>query len=271
MDRLATIRIALLLGGAMTPTIAVAQTVPGKVSATATDAGKEDDEILVTGSRIRRIAADSPSPVATVDADQIRATGATQIGDVINQLPALAITQTNQTSNLAGNAGINALDLRGMGTQRTLVLVDGRRQVPSIPGTSAVDLSNLPASLIARVDVVTGGASALYGADAVAGVANFITRRDFHGVDANFRYGASTRGDMNVYSMDLTGGRNFADGRGNVTLYGFYEEQPGSITGADRPWTAGAIPSTPAKAQARNITSRTTTRISIRPIRRRWC
>lgn len=242
MGRLATIRIALLLGGVMTPVMAMAQTVPGKADSAATDTKSEDDEILVTGSRIRRIAADSPSPVATVDADQIRATGATQIGDVINQLPALAITQTNQTSNLAGNAGINALDLRGMGTQRTLVLVDGRRQVPSIPGTSAVDLSNLPASLIARVDVVTGGASALYGADAVAGVANFITRRDFHGVDANFRYGASTRGDMNVYSMDLTGGRNFADGRGNVTLYGFYEEQPGSITGADRPWTAGGYP-----------------------------
>ncbi|WP_082467276.1 TonB-dependent receptor domain-containing protein [Sphingomonas sp. Leaf25] len=223
--------------------MALAQALPvADDKATVDDKAGEQGEILVTGSRIRRIAADSPSPVAVVDADQIRATGATQIADVINQLPALAVTLTNQTSNRTGNAGVNALDLRGMGTQRTLVLIDGRRQVPSVPGTSAVDLSNLPASLIQRVEVVTGGASALYGADAVAGVANFITKRDFHGVDANLRYGASTRGDLDIYSMDLTAGRNFADGRGNVTLYGFYEQQPGSVTGADRPWTAGGYP-----------------------------
>ncbi|WP_230635432.1 TonB-dependent receptor domain-containing protein [Sphingomonas sp. Leaf4] len=223
--------------------MALAQALPvADDKATVDDKAGEQGEILVTGSRIRRIAADSPSPVAVVDADQIRATGATQIADVINQLPALAVTLTNQTSNRTGNAGVNALDLRGMGTQRTLVLIDGRRQVPSVPGTSAVDLSNLPASLIQRVEVVTGGASALYGADAVAGVANFITKRDFQGVDANLRYGASTRGDLDIYSMDLTAGRNFADGRGNVTLYGFYEQQPGSVTGADRPWTAGGYP-----------------------------
>ncbi|MBH0112094.1 TonB-dependent receptor [Novosphingobium sp. YJ-S2-02] len=199
-------------------------------------------DIVVTGTRIRRAAAESPSPIAVVNADQIKATGTQNITDVVNQLPALAVTQTNQTSNLAGNAGINALDLRGMGTQRTLVLVDGRRQVAAIPGTSAVDLSNIPSSLVERVEVITGGASALYGADAVAGVANFILKKDFSGIEANTRYNASTRGDMDTYGFDMLAGANFADNRGNVTVYGFYENTPGTVSGSDRPWTADGYP-----------------------------
>ncbi|MPT48653.1 MAG: TonB-dependent receptor [Sphingobium sp.] len=204
--------------------------------------GASAAEIIVTGSRIRRSSADSPAPLSIVDAAQIKAAGTQNIADVVNQLPALAITQTNQTSNLAGNAGINALDLRGMGTQRTLVLVDGRRQVPAIPGTSAVDLSNIPSSLVERVEVVTGGASALYGADAVAGVANFILKKDFEGIEANGRYSASTRGDMDTYGFDLLVGTNFADKRGNITVFGFYENTPGTVAGQDRPWTANGYP-----------------------------
>jgi outer membrane receptor protein involved in Fe transport len=200
------------------------------------------DDIVVTGSRIRRSAADSPSPLTVLDSGQIRAAGTQQIADVVNQLPSLAVTQTNQTSNLAGNAGINALDLRGMGTQRTLVLVDGRRQVPAIPGTSAVDVSNIPSSLVERVEIITGGASALYGADAVAGVANFILKKDFQGVEANARYSASTRGDLDTYSYDLLAGTNFHEGRGNVSVYAFYENQPGLVSGSDRPWTADGYP-----------------------------
>ncbi len=219
---------------------AYAQTTPVSADEAATERPAKD--IVVTGSRIRRAAADSPSPLAVVDADQIKATGTQNIADVVNQLPALAVTQTNQTSNLAGNAGVNALDLRGMGTQRTLVLVDGRRQVAAIPGTSAVDLSNIPSSLVQRVEVITGGASALYGADAVAGVANFILKKDFQGIEANTRYNASTRGDMDTYGFDLLAGTNFADHRGNVTVYGFYENTPGTVSGSDRPWTADGYP-----------------------------
>lgn len=216
-----------------------AQTAPAV--ADEADAASETD-IIVTGSRIRRAAADSPSPLAVVNAEQIKAAGTQNIADIVNQMPALAVTQTNQTSNLAGNAGINALDLRGMGTQRTLVLVDGRRQVPAIPGTSAVDLSNIPSSLVERVEIVTGGASALYGADAVAGVANFILKKNFEGVEANGRYSASTRGDMGTYGYDMLIGSNFADKRGNVTLYGFFENTPGTVSGSDRPWTANGYP-----------------------------
>ncbi|WP_238473982.1 TonB-dependent receptor plug domain-containing protein [Altericroceibacterium spongiae] len=220
----------------------MAQNVSNQPDSVLTDSDAADAPIIVTGSRIRRAATDSTAPIATVDSDQIKAAGTQNIADVVNQLPALAVTQTNQTSNLAGNAGINALDLRGMGTQRTLVLVDGRRQVAAIPGTSAVDLSNIPSSLVERVEVITGGASALYGADAVAGVANFILKKDYEGIDANARYSASTRGDMDTYGIDMLAGTNFADSRGNVTLYGFYENTPDTVSGADRPWTSDGYP-----------------------------
>lgn len=210
--------------------------------AAATEEAASVEEIVVTGSRIRRSSLDSPAPIAVVGAEAIRATGQTEIADVVNELPGLAITQTDQTSNLAGNAGVNALDLRGLGTERTLVLVDSRRRVPAIPGTSAVDISTIPSSLVERVEIVTGGASALYGADAVAGVANFILKKDFEGIDASAQYGASTRGDMDEYNFDILAGRNFADGRGNVTVYGFYQTSPSTVSGEDRPWTAGGYP-----------------------------
>ena len=223
----------------------LAQTAPASAGDDTTVKQAADEpaaDIVVTGSRIRRAAADSPSPLAVVSSDEIKAAGTQNIADIVNQLPALAVTQTNQTSNLAGNPGINALDLRGMGTQRTLVLVDGRRQVPAIPGTSAVDLSNIPSSLVERVEIITGGASALYGADAVAGVANFILKKDYEGIEANTRYSASTRGDMDTYGFDLLAGTNFADRRGNVTVYGFFENVPGTVSGQDRPWTADGYP-----------------------------
>jgi len=201
------------------------------------------DQVTVTGTRIRREGGvEGPAPMTVLNADQIRASGLTEIADVVNQQPSLAVTQTDQTSNLAGNPGINALDLRGMGIQRTLVLVDGRRQVPSIPGTSAVDLSALPSSLIERVEIVTGGASALYGADAVTGVSNFILKKNFDGVDASVRYGNSSRGDMRRYSGDVLFGTNFADYRGNFTFYAFGEREPDTVSGQDRPWTAGGYP-----------------------------
>ncbi|WP_404338340.1 TonB-dependent receptor plug domain-containing protein [Sphingomonas sp. MMS12-HWE2-04] len=243
-------RTSLLVGAMIWPCVAFAQSATDLAEpaqeqtrgADPIDTPEASGDIIVTGSRIRRSAADSPAPMTILDTAQIRSAGTQQIADVVNQLPSLAVTQTNQTSNLNGNAGINALDLRGMGTQRTLVLVDSRRQVPAIPGTSAVDVSNIPSSLVERVEIVTGGASALYGADAVAGVANFILKRDYNGVDSNFRYSQSTRGDMNTYSFDLLAGANFGGGRGNVTAYGFYEAQPGLVSGSDRPWTARGYP-----------------------------
>lgn len=205
----------------------------------------ELDKVVVTGSRIRHEPGyEGPAPVTLIDAETIRASGQTQIADLMNQLPAFAVSQSDQTSNNpdVGNVGINALDLRGMGVQRTLTLVDGRRQVPSIPGTSGVDVSMLPASMIERVEVVTGGASALYGADAVNGVVNFILKKDFDGLEASVRYGDSGRGDMPSFSGDVLFGKNFAGDRGNFTLYGFWERDNGEVSGQDRPWTANGTP-----------------------------
>lgn len=203
------------------------------------------DTMVVTGSRIRREPGyEGPAPITLVDSETIQSSGHTQVADLMNQLPSFAVSQSDQTSNSAdvGNTGINALDLRGMGVQRTLTLVDGRRQVPSIPGTSGVDVSMLPASLIERVEVVTGGASALYGADAVNGVVNFILKKDFEGLEGGVRYGDSSRGDMGTWSADVLFGKNFADNRGNFTLYGFWEKDNGEVSGQDRPWTAGGWP-----------------------------
>lgn len=214
-------------------------TAPADASATTLDT------MVVTGSRIRRDPGfEGPAPITLVDAETIRTSGHTQVADLMNQLPSFAVSQSDQTSNNpdVGNVGINALDLRGMGVQRTLTLVDGRRQVPSIPGTSGVDVSMLPASLIERVEVVTGGASALYGADAVNGVVNFILKKDFEGLQGGVRYGDSSRGDMGNWSADVLFGKNFGDNRGNVTLYGFWEKDNGEVSGQDRPWTRNGAP-----------------------------
>ena len=226
-------------------TAALAQTATTGVTPapdSSADSAASAQEVVVTGSRIRRAGAESPAPVAVLSSEQIRQSGLTEIADVVNELPQLAVTQTNQTSNLNGNAGINALDLRGLGTQRTLVLVDGRRHVPAIPGTSAVDVSTIPSSLVERVEVLTGGASALYGADAVAGVANFILKKNFHGIEADARYGNSNYGDFATYDASITAGKNFAEGRGNITVYGFYEREPDRVGGQDRSWTARPYP-----------------------------
>lgn len=200
------------------------------------------DDVVVTGSRIRRSGADTPTPTTIINAEAIRQSGVTEIADLVNQIPSMFVTQSNQTSNQLGNAGLNALDLRGLGTERTLVLVNGRRRVPAMPGSSAVDVSAIPAGLVERVEVITGGASALYGADAVAGVANFILKDDFDGLQFSSMYSDSSRGDMPGYSADILWGRNFADGRGNVTAFGAYNSDNGTVLGQDRPWTAGGRP-----------------------------
>lgn len=234
-----------LLGGVAMATmsgtsIAVQAGTPEPVAEEAQSAPTET--IVITGSRLRRTGADTPAPTTIIDSDLIMATGATEIADIINQIPSMFVSQTNQTSNQSSNPGLNALDLRGLGVERTLVLVNGRRRVPAMPGNSAVDVSAIPSALVEQVHVVTGGASALYGADAVAGATNFILKRRYEGVSANVQYGASTRGDMQNYSASGLWGQNFADGRGNVTVFGFYGDYPDSVAGQDRPWTARGYP-----------------------------
>lgn len=195
------------------------------------------DEIVVTGSRIRRPNLDSTVPVTSVGGEEFFETGNVSVGDALNDLPALRSTlgQSNSTQFL-GTAGLNLLDLRGLGTQRTLVLVNGRRHVPGdvLFNANSPDVNTIPTDLIERVDVVTGGNSAIYGSDAIAGVVNFVLKRDFDGLQLRGQGGISKYGDAGAYYASLLAGRNFADGRGNVAINAEYARQ-NDYYGSGRP------------------------------------
>lgn len=210
--------------------------------ALAQEAAEEDvDEvIIVTGTRIARdpnVA--SPTPIQTINEEAITQSGVFNTADVLNDVPALMFSSTSETSNQDATRpdGQNTLDLRGLGEDRTLTLVNGRRFVSGVEGAQSVDIGSIPQALIERVDVLTGGASAIYGADAVTGVVNFVLRDDFEGLDLNVRGGISSEGDGEQYSGSALWGRNFANGRGNVTLSLGYENNPGLLMG-DRDWAA---------------------------------
>ncbi|MEQ1687110.1 MAG: TonB-dependent receptor [Sphingopyxis sp.] len=186
----------------------------------------EGGTIVVTGTRIARPTLESAIPLTSVTIDDIQGTGEVSLGDALNDLPSLRSTfSAGNSSRFIGTAGLSLLDLRGLGTARTLVLINGRRHVTSAPGTNGFDVNTIPTDLVTRIDIVTGGNSAVYGSDAVAGVVNFILRRDFDGLTARAQGGISSRGDRGSYFASLTGGRNFADGRGNIAVSLEYTRQ----------------------------------------------
>ncbi|MET0375245.1 MAG: TonB-dependent receptor plug domain-containing protein [Rhizorhabdus sp.] len=154
--------------------------------------------------------------------------GQTTVGEVLNELPQLRSSFAQQNVGLGvGVAGLNLLDLRGLGTARTLVLVNGRRHVPADILNNAVspDVNTIPTDLIERVDIVTGGNSAVYGSDAVARVVNFILRRNFQGVQARGQIGVSEKGYGGNQYVSVMAGSNFGDDRGNIILHGEYSRQ----------------------------------------------
>lgn len=210
-------RSLLLIGASMA---AIASTPLHAQSAASAAAGENSDEyIVVTGSRIARPNVESAVPISTVTAVELQRTGEVNLGDTINLLPQFRPTFSSQNSGrFIGTAGINALDLRGQGTARTLVLQNGRRHVSSQPGQQTVDVNTIPTELVERVDIITGGNSALYGSDAVAGVVNFVMKRNFEGIEVRGQSGLSSRFDRGNYYLTLTAGKNFADGRGNVAV-----------------------------------------------------
>jgi outer membrane receptor protein involved in Fe transport len=186
------------------------------------------DEIIVTGSRIRRPNLESAVPITSISGEEFFETGQTSIGDTLNELPALRSTfsQSNSTRFL-GTSGLNLLDLRGLGTQRTLVLVNGRRHIASdvLGNAVEVDTNTIPTDLIERVDVVTGGNSAIYGSDAIAGVVNFVLKQDYDGIQLRGQSGISKYGDAGSQFVSLLAGQNFSDGRGNVAVNLEYARQ----------------------------------------------
>ncbi len=195
------------------------------------------DAIVVTGSRIARPELETANPVTTFDRESIVLSGRTNLTDFLQQSPAL-IGSSDSGDNSGSNAGIgatglNLLDLRNLGTNRTLVLIDGRRHVAAVPGSASIDVNSIPTDLVQRVDIVTGGASAVYGADGVSGVVNFITRRDFQGISARGQVGVSSRGDAANQFISVTAGTNFADDRGNVAFNYEYNNE-GRLEAYDR-------------------------------------
>jgi outer membrane receptor protein involved in Fe transport len=212
---------------------ASAQDAPAQEQAT------EVEEIVVTGSRIRVQDYVAPNPVVSVTAESIQNSGQTNLTDFLTELPALAQSLTLQEgadTTTPGAAGLNLLDLRGLGTNRTLVLVNGRRHVASSPGTASVDINAIPVALIERTEVLTGGASAVYGADGVSGVVNFILKDDFEGVDMRAQYGNSEAGGGENIFASLLIGENFAGGRGNIT-FGLEYNKDDALKFFDRDFT----------------------------------
>ena len=211
------------------------------------------EEVVVTGSRLRTPNETAISPITTVSAVDIQATGLTRVEDVLNNLPMVFAGMNSTTSN--GADGTASVDLRGLGNQRTLVLVDGLRLGPgsAVAGRNYSDINQVPAALIERVDVLTGGASAVYGADAVAGVVNFILNTHFDGirVDAGYHFNEHDNKDQDgvAYAVNAVGdplptgnvntafgktvsvlmGSNFADNKGNVTTYVTYDNQGAAL------------------------------------------
>lgn len=188
-------------------------------------------DIIVTGSRLVRTDLTAPSPTTIVGSEDIKLSGNVTLEKTLNEMPQLASGNTSTVNN-GGGSGVLTANLRGLGNTRTLVLVNGRRFIPA-DSAGNVDLASIPDALIKRVEIITGGASAVYGSDAIAGAVNFILDDKFEGVEATAQYGLTDRGDAQSKKIDLTFGTSTPDGRGNVTLSGSWTRQS-SITQADR-------------------------------------
>lgn len=196
------------------------------------------EEVVVTGSRIARKELISVSPINTLDENQIEISGSNSIATILNELPAAGVPGSVDTGTnfRTTTTGLNTVDLRNLGSDRTLVLLNGRRHIGGNAGSQSVDISMIPLPLLERVEVVTGGAAAAYGSEAISGVVNFILKDDFEGVEFNTRYGSSDgvdQGGADETDYSLLIGSNFADDRGNATVYLGYSDR-GVLRSTDR-------------------------------------
>lgn len=250
---------ALLIAG-LAPAAARAETSAEDDLAAQDDpqTGERADAIVVTGSRIALDSATaSASPITVITGEQILTSGQADIATLLRTVPALqgslpGIDSVNQAA--AGDSsdlGLSLLNLRNLGTVRTLTLVDGRRHVPGTGGSAAVDINHIPQARIKSVDVFTGGASSVYGADAVTGVVNFSLRsgRDFGGIEYNVQSGISSRGDAESFRASVALGGEFADGRGSAVMSAEYRKQTSLIT-TDRRFAGTGLSTLSANNQA---------------------
>ena len=199
---------------------------------------EEVERIAVTGSRIKRSDIETASPITIIGSAEIKASGAVSVDAILQTLTISAGAMTNPGVN-NGSGGNARVNLRGLGSQRTLVLLNGRRMINSGTGAaSTVDLNTIPVSMISRIEVLKDGASAVYGTDAVAGVVNIILKKDFEGLDMNVQTGMSGQGDAEETTIDLTLGGSFD--RGNVVIGIQYTER-GEASQADRDFSSCPI------------------------------
>lgn len=236
-------------------TSAMAQTAPAR--GPATDAGDNVEEVIVTGSRIVSNGFQQPTPVTVVGEQEIQRQMPVTIANFLNDLPSFGASNSAKNPGIGvSGGGAESVNLRSLGANRTLVLLDNRRVVAASTA-GLVDTLTLPSSLIKRVEVVTGGASAAWGADAVAGVVNFVLNHDYEGFGFNAQAGVSQRGDNEHASLDLTYGRKFADGRGRFIADVNISDTPDSVKISDRPWwrnRAVVVNTTPGDGRAARIT-----------------
>lgn len=233
-----------LLIGVSTLAISLSGGLTAAKAAEAASVEQPVDEIVVTGSRVVRDGYQAPTPVTVMNADEILRSAPTNTADFINKLPVFSASNTarNSSNNMGGTySGVSTLNLRGLGATRALVLLDGVRIVgASVDSSSenggAVDTSAFPEGLISRVDVVTGGASAAYGSDALSGVVNFVLDRNFTGVKGTVTGGLTTYGDDMQYTLTLTAGTPLASGRGHLLFNAVQNFNAGIMDPSNRAW-----------------------------------
>ena len=225
----------------------------GLVYAADQSADQNVEEIIVTGSRIERAGYEAPTPVTMQNRDEIQASASPQLADYLAKLPSFGIGVSSNNTNHAmngGQAGINLVNLRNLGITRTLVLFDGHR-VNASTLVGGVDMNLIPDSVVQRVDVVTGGASAAWGSDAVAGVVNIITNKEYNGVEVRVEAGIGNYGTNFTHKEEITGGTAFSGGKGHTVASFTYTDTPEYTYPNQLPWfvsqclfpnTAGTTP-----------------------------
>ncbi|MEO8010930.1 MAG: TonB-dependent receptor plug domain-containing protein, partial [Dokdonella sp.] len=196
------------------------------------EAGTENLEtIVVTGSRIRRVDIEGASPVFSIDKADIERSGKLTIGDLIQESPSISGAATNTSVNNGGGSGAATVSLRGLGSQRTLLLVNGRR-------LQYADVNSIPINMVERIDILKDGASAIYGSDAVGGVVNFVLRKDFQGIEASVDYGISDSDDGERKGVQITIGHT--SDRGSLIVGASYNKQDG-VGAGDRDFSSPSL------------------------------
>ena len=227
------------LYSAVSAAVAVACLAPGSAAAQTDQDAIE--EIVITGSRIRTGRQAPSIPIDTVSSEDIKLSGFQNVEEVLNNMPQFVPERTASTNSTADPTATGAatLNLRGLGGQRSLVLVNGRRYT-FFDSSQRTDINNIPASLIERVEVVTGGASAVYGSDAIGGVVNFILKDDFEGVELRSQFNQTSEGDGEITDLSITLGSNFADDKGNAAIvFNYFDRRP--IMTTDRSFSASVL------------------------------